>query len=453
MKYWYHGTPDVRNLEKDGFISRNHSVTYITDLKGYYDIQNRMKQSRENGDEETYHKLIDLVPKFKDIYTFRKPIFLTDVHSVAKTYADPSRSMDYQNAKEHVLKVTLEDGNLVTIVATGDRFRFIDINKVIRGFVNAGVDENKLKEAIEKLIFYQQSKSNIKTDAIAVLGEWFGFDYIDVVGVLDSYHGGSIKSTVRMVFDPKKIKIVKDMSKITESFDEYSNDALTDMIVNLSRFEGNEEAIARVKKELNRRKGITEDKFKGGLADDKTPKDLAKKHDVPVSQIKKQLDKGDDVEMEHTDSKEEAEEIAMDHVYEDPKYYDELDKMEKRREKEMDETRSIIRKLLQEKVDLMVVDETPETVSVLVQYNDRNAGVITVTPSPEEEDILELVDMKFKEGYEEPHIMRDALNGLWPLFPDIKSIIVAPEKESIAFWNRMGFDRISPNYLIANRGH
>jgi hypothetical protein len=55
----------------------------------------------------------------------------------------------------------------------------------------------------------------------------------------------------------------KGKSVINEnsSFSEYSNDALTDTIINLSRFEGNEDIIAHVKKELNRRKG--EEAMKG----------------------------------------------------------------------------------------------------------------------------------------------------------------------------------------------
>lgn len=40
-----------------------------------------------------------------------------------------------------------------------------------------------------------------------------------------------------------------------DRFSEYSNDALTDMIINLSRFENNEEDIQDVKDELERRKG------------------------------------------------------------------------------------------------------------------------------------------------------------------------------------------------------
>jgi hypothetical protein len=40
-----------------------------------------------------------------------------------------------------------------------------------------------------------------------------------------------------------------------DRFSEYSNDALTDMIINLSRYENNEEEIQDVKDELERRKG------------------------------------------------------------------------------------------------------------------------------------------------------------------------------------------------------
>jgi hypothetical protein len=40
-----------------------------------------------------------------------------------------------------------------------------------------------------------------------------------------------------------------------DRFSDYSNDALTDMIINLSRYENNEEEIQDVKDELARRRG------------------------------------------------------------------------------------------------------------------------------------------------------------------------------------------------------
>lgn len=61
----------------------------------------------------------------------------------------------------------------------------------------------------------------------------------------------------------------------------------------------------------------------------KTPEQLAKKHKVPVSQIKTQLKKGTKVEKEHTKNAELATTIASQHIDELPDYYDRLSKVEK----------------------------------------------------------------------------------------------------------------------------
>ena len=61
------------------------------------------------------------------------------------------------------------------------------------------------------------------------------------------------------------------------------------------------------------------DKIHGGLADKKKPSDFDKED----------LKKGIKVEMEHTDDPRKAAEIAMDHLSEDPKYYDKLATIEK----------------------------------------------------------------------------------------------------------------------------
>jgi hypothetical protein len=71
-------------------------------------------------------------------------------------------------------------------------------------------------------------------------------------------------------------------------------------------------------------------KIPGGLADGKTPRDLSERHGVKLEDILLQLKKGIKVEMEHTDDKEIAREIAMDHVFEDPNYYDKLKKIEEK---------------------------------------------------------------------------------------------------------------------------
>jgi hypothetical protein len=91
-----------------------------------------------------------------------------------------------------------------------------------------------------------------------------------------------------------------------------------------------------VKKKKNTKIENFEEYLKGGNADSKTLTDIAKKHDKKgyyhidnmVSSLKKQLNKGIKVEMEHTSNKTKAKEIVMDHLWEDPNYYDKLEKVE-----------------------------------------------------------------------------------------------------------------------------
>lgn len=71
------------------------------------------------------------------------------------------------------------------------------------------------------------------------------------------------------------------------------------------------------------------EKLKGGLADNKSLEDIANKHNVGVEDLKTQWNMGLDVEKEHTDDNIKADEIVKDHLWEDPKYYTKLKKMEK----------------------------------------------------------------------------------------------------------------------------
>ena len=67
------------------------------------------------------------------------------------------------------------------------------------------------------------------------------------------------------------------------------------------------------------------------LLDVKTPslKTIAKKFNVKIEWLKKQLQAGIKVEKEHTTKENVAREIALDHLNEDPKYYIKLKKVEK----------------------------------------------------------------------------------------------------------------------------
>lgn len=71
---------------------------------------------------------------------------------------------------------------------------------------------------------------------------------------------------------------------------------------------------------------------KNGLSQGMTLEDIARKHDSKgyydikdmVGLLQKELNRGIEVEKEHTSSEEEARKIAMDHLVEDPNYYTKL---------------------------------------------------------------------------------------------------------------------------------
>ncbi len=85
------------------------------------------------------------------------------------------------------------------------------------------------------------------------------------------------------------------------------------------------------------------------LKSHKTPDQLAKKHKVPLSQIKNQLKKGTKVEKEHTKNIELATTIASQHIDELPDYYDRLSKAEKKPIKEGVITEGLLNILPQER--------------------------------------------------------------------------------------------------------
>ena len=57
--------------------------------------------------------------------------------------------------------------------------------------------------------------------------------------------------------------------------------------------------------------------------------DVIKKHKISSEALDAQLKKGIAVEKEHVNSEAEAREIALDHLWEFPDYYDRLEKVEK----------------------------------------------------------------------------------------------------------------------------
>ena len=83
-------------------------------------------------------------------------------------------------------------------------------------------------------------------------------------------------------------------------------------------------AVARLSKQKN-----NEDTIPGGLAKGMDLTDVANHHKVDIDELMKEFELGIKTEMEHTSDRKVAEEIALDHLFEDPKYYTKLTAMEK----------------------------------------------------------------------------------------------------------------------------
>ena len=70
----------------------------------------------------------------------------------------------------------------------------------------------------------------------------------------------------------------------------------------------------------------------GGSAEGMDAQSLADKHRVPLDYIEEQLGKGTEVEYEHSPDANIAREIAKDHLFESPMYYEYLHEMEEKME-------------------------------------------------------------------------------------------------------------------------
>ena len=70
------------------------------------------------------------------------------------------------------------------------------------------------------------------------------------------------------------------------------------------------------------------EKIAGGLSQNMDLNDIAEKHGISIDLLVAEFKKGIATEMEHTNSREVAKEIALDHLFEDPHYYTKLAQIE-----------------------------------------------------------------------------------------------------------------------------
>jgi hypothetical protein len=205
---WYHGTPDVRGVEQTGsFVPKTDTTTYVSDPKKWNELQAAMQTVRsQSGTNDEYFKLLDQAAELRKSMTYKKPIYFTKNRAVASTYADPKRAFDYQGSKPRILQVKIDDsGKILEVPAHGQRVRMINADFVKAALRDSGISEEEINKYFD-MFPNAVTNNRMSAETIGIITQLLGFDIVDVLGVLDSYHGGSIKSTVRMVFDPSRIR-------------------------------------------------------------------------------------------------------------------------------------------------------------------------------------------------------------------------------------------------------
>jgi len=203
---------------------------------------------------------------------------------------------------------------------------------------------------------------------------------------------------------------------------------------------------------------MNKDKLKGGKADKMTKKDIADKFKVSIQKVTKELDMGTKIEMEHVNSKNLAKEIAMDHLVEIPDYYTRLKKMEKDGKKKWhikESTKLNIKRLFREHVELGVTDETTDTTTFKLLYNDRDAGQLAVAVNDSMNQALELVFVELHPDYNTFYmtIIKEAIHAIFKEFESSQTILVTPTPESRAFWAKMGAKRLNDSFMMIQRSH
>jgi len=202
---WFHGTPEVQKLG-DEFESRTFSTDYLTDPQKWLQIQEELPKHESGSD--SYMNLLDAAAALRSTKKVRSPVFLSNMHAVANTYADDRRAFDYQAADAAVVPVEVAPGKTLTINGAGQNFRGIAIERVRDGLRNAGLNDKAINQAIGRFVHQIRGDGGtISTHTLSSIVDGFGFDIIDVKNIRDNYMGDGPLATVRMVMNPSLIRI------------------------------------------------------------------------------------------------------------------------------------------------------------------------------------------------------------------------------------------------------
>ena len=175
-KTLYHGTPDVRGIDADGFSTASERLM---------------------GDDRS------------------GPYYFTNRKQTAATYADDTRAFDYQNAEPEIIEAFVAQANPLVIDAKGSSFREgIDLSE-LREQMPDYSDLNELRMGFDSAT----GRMMVHSDQMSDLAKLNGYDGVVIRNIRDEYNGGGMPSDVYMVFNPSKIR------RTTAKFDPAKRDS------------------------------------------------------------------------------------------------------------------------------------------------------------------------------------------------------------------------------------
>jgi hypothetical protein len=146
-----------------------------------------------------------------------------------------------------------------------------------------------------------------------------------------------------------------------------------------------------------------------GLAKNKTLEDIAKKHNACTKDLENQLLKGIEIEFEHTKDEETAKTIAMDHIFEDPKYYDKLKKIEG----ENQEIRAYAPSESNEELD---VSKYKNIIDKLAEGSFDTESEVERVDQGAEEGVF---DVEVVDGKRQVVLTNDAVKSIEAIYPEL----------------------------------
>lgn len=112
-------------------------------------------------------------------------------------------------------------------------------------------------------------------------------------------------------------------------------------------------------------------KKQGHISDHMSLLNIAKKHGVKDSELRSELKKGIKVEQEHTSNIKTATRIALDHLFEDPKYYTKLAKIGLE-ENKSSLNKDLVKEFMKHVMDELKLDSLPQ-----IKLSDDSQEAIT----------------------------------------------------------------------------